>query len=62
MLAPAGALLLYLGSSGGHGWESVVGILAVVLGLVCVRILFWVRRARLLTRIALDLHEPPPDR
>jgi hypothetical protein len=58
VLVPVGALLLHLGSSRDHGGESVLGILALVLGLVCVRILFWVRRARRLTRIALDLHVP----
>jgi Flp pilus assembly protein TadB len=58
VLVLGGALLLSLGSSRDHGGESVLGILALVLGLVCVRILFWVRRARRLTRIALDLHVP----
>jgi Flp pilus assembly protein TadB len=58
VLVPVGALLLYLGVSGDHGGESVAGILALVLGLACVRILFWVRRARLLTRVGLSFHHP----
>ena len=58
VLVPAGALLLYLGTTGDHGGESVVGILALVLGLACVRVLFWVRRAGLLTRVGLSFHRP----
>ena len=58
VLVPTGALLLYLGTTGDHGGESVAGILALVIGLVCVRILFWVRRARLLTRVGLSFHGP----
>ncbi len=61
VLVPAGILLLYLGSTGDHGGESVAGILALVLGLVCVRILFWVRRARLLTQAGLSFHDGPED-
>ena len=55
---PAGAALLYLGSTSDHGGESVAGILALVLGLVCLRILVWVRRARRLTRVGLSFHRP----
>jgi len=58
VLGPTGALLLYLGTTGDHGGESVAGILTLVLGLVCVRTLFWVRRARLLTRVGLSFHGP----
>lgn len=56
VLVPVGALLLYLGTTGDDGGESVAGILALVLGLACVRVLFWVRRARLLTRVGLSFH------
>jgi hypothetical protein len=59
VLVPSGGLLLYLGTTGDHGGESVAGILALVLGLACVRVLFWVRRTRLLTRVGLSFH--PPD-
>ena len=58
VLVPVGALLLYLGTTGDQGAESVAGILALVLGLACVRILFWVRRARLLTRVGLSFRGP----
>jgi hypothetical protein len=58
VLVPLGALLLYLGTTQDHGGESVAGIVALVLGLACVRILFWVRRARLLTRVGLSFHAP----
>ena len=36
----------------------MAGILALVLGLACVRVLFWVRRTRLLTRVGLSFHGP----
>ena len=58
VLVPGGALLLYLGTTGDHGGESVAGVLALVLGLVCFRILFWVRRVRRLTRAGLSFHRP----
>jgi uncharacterized membrane protein HdeD (DUF308 family) len=58
VLVPVGALLLYLGTTQDQGLESVAGILALVLGLACVRVLFWVRRARLLTRVGLSFHQP----
>jgi hypothetical protein len=58
VLVPAGAVLLYLGSTTDHGGESVAGILALVLGLVCLRILFWLRRVRRLTRVGLSFHRP----
>ena len=58
VLVPAGAVLLYLGSNTDHDGESVTGILALVLGLACFRILFWVRRARRLTQVGLSFHHP----
>ena len=58
LLVPCGALLLYLGTASDHGGESVAGILALVLGLVCLRILFWLRRARHMTRVGLSFHRP----
>jgi hypothetical protein len=56
VLTPTGTLLLLLGSSRDRGGEAVVGILVLVPGLVCVRILFWVRRARLLTDLGRSFH------
>ena len=58
VLVPGGALLLYLGTTGDHGGASVAGVLALVLGLACFRILFWVRRARRLTSVGLSFHRP----
>ena len=58
VLVPGGAALLSLGSTTDHGGESVAGILALVLGLACFRILFWVRRARRLTQVGLSFHRP----
>jgi hypothetical protein len=58
LLVPGGAALLYLGSTTDHGGESVAGILALVLGLACFRILFWVRRACRLTQVGLSFHRP----
>ncbi len=57
VLVPGGAALLYLGTTSDHGGETVAGILALVLGLACVRVLFWVRRVRLLTRAGIAFHE-----
>jgi hypothetical protein len=57
VLVPGGAALLYLGATGDRGGESVAGILALVLGLACIRILFWVRRIRILTRAGLAFHD-----
>ena len=61
VLLPLGAVLLVLGRTGDRGALSVAGIVGLVLGLVCLRILTWVRRARLMTRAGLALHEGPPD-
>jgi hypothetical protein len=45
------------------GTARVAGILAVVLGLACLRIAFWVRRARMMTRVGMSLRggDPPED-
>jgi hypothetical protein len=58
LLVPAGSVLLFLGSSHDHGGEAVAGILVLVSGLVCVRIMFWVRRARLLADLGRSFHVP----
>jgi hypothetical protein len=56
VLVPTGALVLYLGANGDRTGETVTGILALVAGLACLRVLFWVRRVRVLTRVGLSLH------
>ncbi|MGA8248327.1 MAG: hypothetical protein WB797_15590 [Nocardioides sp.] len=52
---PAGVALIALGFTGDHDVLTVCGIVALVLGLVCLRVLFWVRRARLLTEAGRTL-------
>jgi hypothetical protein len=60
VLVPAGTVLLLLGSSHDRGGETVAGILVLVPGLACGRILFWMRRARLLTDLGRSFHVPDP--
>jgi uncharacterized membrane protein HdeD (DUF308 family) len=62
LLVAAGVVLLAVGVASvllgtrGRTWLSVVGILLVVAGLACLRIVFWVRRAARLTEIGRSLH------
>jgi hypothetical protein len=60
VLVPVGVALTALGSTRHHDALTVGGILALVLGLACLRVLFWVRRARLLTEIGLRFHRDEP--
>jgi hypothetical protein len=69
-LAGAGALLsvigvvcIWRGASRGPTWLTVVGILVTLVGLVCLRVVFWARRVRAMTRAGLALSHPqePPD-
>lgn len=62
VLVPAGAVLIAVGFTRNHGGVTVIGIVAAVLGLVCLRALYWVRRVRLLTQAGLRIHrnEHPP--
>lgn len=62
VLLLGGAILFMVGIGGDHDLGRVLGILAVVLGLVLLRILFWVRRARLLSDVGRGLHVSPPQR
>jgi hypothetical protein len=57
VLVPTGALLLYLGANADRTGETVAGILVLIPGLVCLRVLYWVRRVRALTRVGLSLHD-----
>jgi hypothetical protein len=61
LLVPSGAALVATGVSGGHGGRTVAGILLGLAGLICFRILFWVRRVRLLTEAGLALHGDEDD-
>jgi hypothetical protein len=56
VMLPAGSALLVSGASSGHDGRTVAGILLALLGLVCLRILFWARRIRQLTRAGRSLH------
>jgi hypothetical protein len=56
VVLPAGVTLLVSGASSGHDGRTVVGIVLALLGLVSLRILFWARRIRQLTRIGRSLH------
>ncbi len=57
VLVPAGIALIALGLTQDHDALTVCGIVAVVLGLACLRVLFWVRRVRLLTEVGRTLGE-----
>jgi hypothetical protein len=54
-----GGVLLLLGPSSGAA--RVGGIVAAVLGLACLRVVFWVRRARLMTRVGMSLRDGAAD-
>lgn len=43
------------------GAARVAGIVAAVLGLACLRAASWVRKARRLTEVGLDLHRAADD-
>ena len=50
---PLGAWLVWSGVDGDHGGRTVGGILLGLLGLVCLRILWWSRRIRLMTQAGI---------
>jgi len=63
VLLPAGALLVLSGVHSGQDGRTVGGILLGLAGLVCLRVLSWARRIRLMTEAGHLLHgddEPPP--
>ena len=53
-----GVVLLLSNTSGGR---RVAGIVLVVLGLACVRVLTWARRIRAMTRAGLARRPEPPE-
>jgi drug/metabolite transporter (DMT)-like permease len=53
LLLPAGAVLVATSVGGGHDGRTILGILLALAGLVCWRILYWVRRVRAMTRAGL---------
>jgi hypothetical protein len=56
VLVPAGVVLVASGVSGDHDGSTVAGILVGLAGLVCLRILWWARRIRMMTRAGLAFH------
>jgi ABC-type Co2+ transport system permease subunit len=56
VLVPSGVVLVATGVSGDSDGRTVAGILAGLAGLVCFRILYWVRRIRLMTQAGLAFH------
>ena len=56
VLLPLGALLVWSGVDGDHGGRTVGGILIALVGLICLRILWWVRRIRRMTQAGLAFH------
>ena len=58
VLVPAGVLLVLDGVRHDHSGRTVGGILLGLAGLVCLRILWWVRRIRLMTQAGIAQHVP----
>ena len=56
VLVPCGAVLVASGVADDHDGRTVAGILLGLAGLVCFRILYWVRRIRLMTQAGLAFH------
>lgn len=61
LLVLLGAALLVFGLAADGRAEKVLGIVAMVLGLGCLRAYQWTRKARLMGQIGRDLHVPPRD-
>jgi Flp pilus assembly protein TadB len=57
-LLVGGGLLIWLGTSAHHSVATVFGILAGVLGLVGLRVRWWIRRERLMRRLGESFHVP----
>jgi hypothetical protein len=61
LLFPTGVALLVSGISSGHDARTVVGIALTLVALICLRVLTWARRIRLMTEAGMELHcEEPP--
>jgi hypothetical protein len=55
-----GSFLVYSGVSSDHDGRTVGGILLGLVGLICFRILHWVRKIRLMTQAGQALHVDDP--
>ncbi len=58
VLTVVGALLVLDGFRHDHSGRTVGGILLGLAGLICLRILWWVRRIRLMTQAGIAQHVP----
>ena len=56
LLVPCGVLLVASGVGGDDNGRTVAGILLGLAGLICLRILYWVRRVRAMTQAGLAFH------
>jgi uncharacterized membrane protein HdeD (DUF308 family) len=63
LLSVIGVVCLWHGASHGPTWLTVSGIVLTLAGLVCLRVVFWARRVRAMTRAGLALAQPeaPPE-
>lgn len=57
-MAVIGAVLLWRGASHGPTYLTVVGILVLLAGLICLRIVSWFLRVRAMTRAGLAMAQP----
>lgn len=58
LLTVVGAVLLWRGASHGPSSLTVVGILVLLAGLICLRIVYWSIRIRAMTRAGLAMSHP----
>jgi membrane protein YdbS with pleckstrin-like domain len=58
LLAVGGGVMLWRGAAEGPAGLTVAGILVLLAGLVCLRIVYWRVRVAAMTRAGLALHGP----
>jgi hypothetical protein len=58
LLIIVGAVLLWRGASHGPASLTVAGILVLLAGLICLRIVYWSIRIRAMTRAGLAMSHP----
>jgi hypothetical protein len=58
LLTVVGAVLLWRGASHGPRSLTVAGILVLLAGLICLRIVYWSIRIRTMTRAGLAMSHP----
>jgi hypothetical protein len=57
VLVAVGAVLLWRGASHGPTYVTVVGIVVLLAGLICLRIVYWSVRVRAMTRAGLAMSD-----